>query len=118
VSLGRQQLDDQKVTYPSEYVRVDAWVPFTDGTYKRCQALAIAWTRQAVKVTWRTGEEEAIDHHAWVWAVAVRRKSLPGPHITDAPSTVVYRPPRKPAPPREALEPFRPTVRAPRTRPW
>ena len=118
VSLGREQLGQQEASYPSEYVRVLAWIPFTDGTHKRCEALAIAWTRQAVKVTWRTGEEEAVEHQAWVWAAAITRQPLPGVHITDDPRTVAYRPPQQPASPRQPPEPFRPSVRAPRTRPW
>jgi hypothetical protein len=124
VSLGGQQLGQQQVSYPSEYVRVHAWVPFTDGTHRYIEGLAIAWTRQAVKVLWRTGGEEAAEFQAWVWAGAVTRSQLPGLHATDNPRTVAYRPPRDPPrdPPQRgsAPEPFSPSpaARGPRTRPW
>ena len=118
VTLDGQQLGQQRVSYPSRYIPVSAWVPFTDGGYRQVEGMAVAWTWQAVKVAWRTGEEEPVEHQAWVWAAAVTPKRLSGPHITDDPRTVAYRPPRQPDPPPTAPEQFRPSVQPPRTRPW
>ena len=117
MSLGGSQLHGQEITYPSQYLRVEAWVPFTDGTHQRVQGMAVAWTRQAVKVAWRSGGEEPVEHQAWVWAPAVTRSPLPGPHPTDNPATNIYpqRHPERASPPPPS---FRPSVRPPKTYPW
>ena len=117
MSLGRPQLHGQKITYPSQYIRVEVWVPFTDGTHQRVRALAVAWTEQAVKVVWRAGGEDPVESEAWVWAQAVTRSPLPGPHPTDNPATDVY-PLRRPAAASGPVPEFRPSVRPPRTYPW
>lgn len=121
MTLEARQLNGQEVTYPPQFLPVLAWVPFTDGTHQQVRALAVAWTRQAVKVAWRTGGEEPTEHQAWVWAPAVRRAPLSGPHATDNPATNVNRRPR-PEPGNSGssgpVPEFRPSVRPPRTRPW
>lgn len=120
MTLEGRQLNGQEIRYPPQYLPVLAWVPFTDGTHQQVRALAVAWTQQAVKVAWRTGGEEPTEHQAWVWAPAVRRAPLSGPHATDNPATNVNRRPG-PEPSSGSSGPvpeFRSPVRPPRTRPW
>lgn len=117
VTLGGQELNGQEITYPSQYVPIEAWVPFTDGIHRRIRGFAVGWTRQAVKIAWRTGGEEPVEHQAWVWAPAVSRAQLPGPNPTDNPATNANWRSRSQPPAASAPE-FRPSVRPPRTRPW
>jgi hypothetical protein len=108
ISLTRTQVGDLAITHATEFLRVEAWVPHTDGAHRMIEAVAVAWTAKAVRVRWRTGGEDPEEHHAWVWAGAVTRRQLPGVHPTDRPETAVDRP----------GGPFRPRPPAPRTRPW
>ena len=88
ISLTRTQVGDLPITHAAEFLRVEAWVPHTDGTHRMINdAVAVAWTAKAVRVRWRTGDEDPEEHHAWVWAGAVTRRQLPGVHPTDRSET-------------------------------
>ena len=93
ISLTRTQVGDLPITHASQFLRVQAWIPYTDGQHRLVDAAAVAWTAKAVRVRWRTGGEDPQEHHVWVWAGAVTRRQLPGQHITDDPSTVAHRSP-------------------------
>ncbi len=53
VTLTRDQVDPDTITWAPKPVPVWAWVPWTDGTYRRVdRAEAVAWTSDAVRIAW------------------------------------------------------------------
>jgi hypothetical protein len=61
------------VTRAPEPMPVLAWVRYA-GTAVRVNAFTSTWTKRAVEVVWRTPTGDT--HRAWVWANAVRPRSL------------------------------------------
>jgi len=53
---------------------VRAWVPATDGTQSRIDAVAVSSTPDAVCVRWL---DEGHTFQAWVWRAAVRHRATP-----------------------------------------
>jgi hypothetical protein len=72
LSLRGEQLAGDPVARPVEPVQVLAWITWQDGTPELVEALATEWTARAVHIRWRVGHR--IEHEAWVWAPAVRRR--------------------------------------------
>jgi hypothetical protein len=69
-SLGTAelQLDKVPLTKPPQPIPANAWVRY-GGVPIWIDAIIVAWTDYAVAIKWKTPDGE---HHAWVWASAVR----------------------------------------------
>lgn len=70
VSLTREECGEAVTQAPSP-VEVRAWVRFGD-TPSLVDARAIAWTKRAVCIEWRSAP--GAGYRAWVWASAVERR--------------------------------------------
>jgi hypothetical protein len=69
-SLQPEQMGQLTVTAPTSPLMVNAWILWEDGVEELVQALAIAWTKRAVRV--KFGAPPHL-HEVWVWAGAVQR---------------------------------------------
>ena len=69
-SLAPEQLGPLDVTTAAQPARVRAWVVWEDGVEELVPALAVAWTKRAVRVRW--GAPPHV-FETWVWAGAVER---------------------------------------------
>jgi len=69
-SLQPEQLGQLTVTTPAVPPRVSAWIVWEDGVEEFVPALAVAWTKRAVRVRFGAPPHQ---HEVWVWAGAVER---------------------------------------------
>jgi hypothetical protein len=64
------------ITRPEQGIPVVAWIRWHSGTVQDVPALATAWTREAVEVTWEAPQQGL--RSDWIPAAAVRRGASPG----------------------------------------
>lgn len=74
------------ITRPDKGLAVIARLRWANGQDVDVEAVAIAWTRDAVEILWEqtAGEGQRQD---WVPAAHIRRPGAPVPANTDAPNT-------------------------------
>jgi len=67
------ELDSEPLTRSPQPRPISAWVRYGDVAIK-VDGWAVAWTDHAVAIRWTT--PSADEHRAWVWASAVRPRTL------------------------------------------